>query len=120
MVNREILEDLLKDSPCKKMGVCNDKEGNWCFLRDFVLSTGIGNRNIEQLRLMYDYKFMQSKKEGYDIGKERAFKEFIMQYGERFAELYKEGMTNGQLFQAVFGFEKKHTDEDLREHIANN
>jgi hypothetical protein len=117
MVNREILEDLLEGSPCKKLGICDDKEGHWCFLREIVLSMGMGDRNAEQLRLMYDYKFMQSKKKGYDIGKENALKEFIAQYGEKFARVYKEGMTNGELFKAVFGFEKEHTDEDIRAHI---
>jgi hypothetical protein len=118
MVNKEILEDLLADSPCKKLGLCDDKPGHWCFLREIVLSMGMGDRNAEQLRLMYDYKFMESKKEGYNIGKERAFNEFIVKYGAKFAEIYKEGMTNGELFKAVFGFEKEHTDEDLRVHIS--
>ena len=45
----------------------------------------------EQMKLMYDYKFMTSKKEGYDIGKERAFMEFINLYGKKFSEIYKEG-----------------------------
>jgi hypothetical protein len=120
MINKEILEDLIKDSPCKKNGLCDEGEGHWCFLRDLVLSIGMGNRNAEQLRLMYDYKYMKSKKEGIDIGKERAFNEFVAQYGEKFSQVYKEGMINGELFQAVFGFEKEHTDEDVKDYITNN
>lgn len=74
----------------------------------------------EQIKLVYDYKYMESKKEGKDIGKERAFSEFIEKYGEKFARAYKDGMKNGELFEKVFGVQKEHTEEDIRKHIANN
>ncbi|MCK9570462.1 hypothetical protein M0R72_16055 [Candidatus Pacearchaeota archaeon] len=120
MISKEILEDLVQDSPCMKMGICDDKEGHWCILREIVRSMGMENRMAEQMKLMYDYKYMISKKEGYDIGKERSFMEFTSLYGKKFAEVYQEGMTNGELFKKVFGFEKEHTDADVKAHIRNN
>jgi len=115
MISKEILEDLTRDCPCNK-----SEESNWCFLKEIIGSFGLGDRNAEQIRLVYDYKFMESQKEDNDIGKERAFTEFISLYGKRFDEVYKEGMKNGELFELVFGFKKAHTDEDVREHITNN
>lgn len=86
-------------------------------LREIARTIGMEDRNAEQLRLIYDYKYMISKREDRDIGKERAFSEFIQFYGARFAEVYKSGMTNGELFEATFGFKKEHTDDDIRNHI---
>ena len=120
MIHQNVLEDIMKDSPCFKEGICDDKEGHWCMLRDLVRVMGMEDRNAEQLRLMYDYKYMTSKKEGKDIGRERAFYEFTAQYGKKFSEVYQDGTTNGDLFQAVFGFEKEHTDEDVKKHLLNN
>lgn len=120
MINQSILEDLIKDSPCVKEGICDDKEGHWCMLRDLISYISIDGRMAEQIRLIYDYKYMISKKEGRDIGKERAFSEFIAQYGKKFADVYVDGMKNGELFKAVFGFEKEHTDEDVHNYIVNN
>jgi hypothetical protein len=119
MIHKEILEDLMEDSPCVKLGLCDDKEGHWCIIREIARSMGMEDRMAEQTRLIYDYKFMISKKEGYDIGKERAWKEFVEKYGKKFAEVYKDGMKNGELFEAVFGFKKEHTDADIMKHIAN-
>ncbi len=106
MLSKEILEDLTQDCPCGADG--------WCFLKELVSSIGLGDRNAEQLRLIDDYKFMKSKKEGHDIGKERAFREFIEKYGAKFGEVYKGGMTREELFPLVFGVIPMPTEEDLR------
>jgi len=57
-MHRKILEDISRDCPCK---------GEWCFLKELISHTGISDRQAEQLRLIYDYKFMKSKEEGIDI-----------------------------------------------------
>jgi len=114
MVNKEILEDLTKDCPCTKKGCVEE----WCFFRDYL--SEMPDKSLEQIRLIYDYKFMQSEKEGQDIGKKRATQEFINLYGKKFSDIYQEGMKNGELFEKVFGFKKHHTDEDIKEHIKNN
>lgn len=116
-MHKEILEDISRDCPCSKLN-CN--ENKWCFFRELVESTGLSDRQIEQARLIYDYKYMQSEKEGRDIGKQRAIQEFIDLYGKKFAEVYKENMKNGDLFEAVFGAKKLHTDKQLIDHIKNN
>lgn len=102
-MHREILEDLLKDSPCVRNGWCDEKEGHWCFIRKLIQSIGLSDRQAEQLRLVFDYKLMQSKKEGTNIGDKRAQEEFITIYAEKFAEIYQEGMKHDELFEKVFG-----------------
>lgn len=114
-MHREILEDLSKDCPCMRNG-CGTQ---WCFFRELIESIGLSDRQIEQIRLIYDYKYITSKKEGKDIGKERAVKEFVEKYASRFDEVYQEGMKNEELFGKVFGFKKYHTDEEIREHLDN-
>jgi hypothetical protein len=117
MMHKEILDDLLKDCPCGSLD-CSDN--NWCFFRELVESTGLSDRQLEQTRLMYDYKYLQSREEGKDIGKQRAVQEFINKYGKKFDEVYQPDMKNGDLFEAVFGFKKQHTDKQLMDHINNN
>jgi len=90
-MQKKILEDLTKDCPCKEQ---------WCFLRE--LASHMGERQAEQIRLIYDYKYMKSKEEGKDIGNERAAKEFIVLYAKRFAEVYYESITHEELFKKVF------------------
>jgi hypothetical protein len=107
MIHEEILEDLAKDCPC------NGKK-KWCFIKELIIHTGFSDRQAEQSRLFYDYKFMESKKEDKDIGDERAFKEFIAQYGKKFDEVYKEGMKHDELFVKIFGVRPMPTDEDIR------
>ena len=118
MIHKEILEDLLKDASCMKDGSCDER--NWCILRELIPYIQIDDRMAEQMILIYDYKFMESKRLGFDIGKERAFMEFIQKYGKKFAESYQDGKKNGELFEAVFGVKKQHTEEDIRKHITNN
>lgn len=112
-MHRQIIEDLSKDCPC-------EDRSKWCFLRELIPYITIDDRMAEQLRLMYDYKFMQSQKEGIDIGKERAFKEFVDLYAKRFAEIYQEGMKHDELFEKIFGFKLTHTDDEVRNHIRGN
>ena len=112
MIHKEILEDLAKDCPCK------DPDA-WCFVKEMIPYIKIDDRNAEQFRLMYDYKFMQSEKERKDIGRERAFREFVDLYASKFAEVYQDGMKHDELFEKVFGFKVTHTDEELRTHIKS-
>ncbi|MCK9595681.1 hypothetical protein M0R19_00660 [Candidatus Pacearchaeota archaeon] len=118
-MHKEILDDILKDSPCMKNGFCDDKEGHWCILREIILNFQ-SDEMAEQLKLMYDYKYMRSKKEGYDIGTQQAFHEFMDRgHAKKFHEIYQDGMKNDELFEGVFGFKKQHTDKDLQNHINN-
>jgi len=113
MIRREILADLARDCPCQSEG--------WCFLRELIPYITIDDRMAEQLRLMYDYKFIQSQKEGADIGKERAFREFAdLGYAKKFAEVYQDGLKHDELFEMVFGFKPTHTDDEIRTYIRAN
>ncbi|MFA5071694.1 MAG: hypothetical protein WC511_05040 [Candidatus Pacearchaeota archaeon] len=107
MLSKEILEDLAKDCPCNLNA--------WCFFRDWVLSGGLDDRMAEQVRLMYDYKYLLSreKDDGTDVGKDFAFMDFSLKgYTKKFAEIYKPGMKNDELFELMFGFKKQHTEDD--------
>jgi hypothetical protein len=117
VLSKETLEDLMKDSPCVKNGLCNNEEGDWCILRELIPYIKIDNRMALQLRLAYDYQYMTSKREGYDIGKGRALKEFITQHGEKFAEVYKEGMKRDEMFPLIFGVVPMPTEEEIKSHL---
>jgi hypothetical protein len=93
-MHKEILEDLVRDCPCE--------DADLCFLKELVLSSGFSDRQAEQIRLVYDYKYMKSKEEGRDIGRERALKEFIEKYAKKFADVYQDGMKHKELFKKVF------------------
>jgi len=93
-MHKEILEDLIGDCPCE--------DANLCFLKELVLSSGFSDRQAEQVRLIHDYRCMQSKEEGKDIGRERALKEFIEKYAKKFADVYQDGMKHKELSRKVF------------------
>lgn len=116
-MNKEILEDITRDCYCRRPENCQEEGDKWCFIMDVITSMGLSDRQAEQLRLVYDYKYMTSKKEGYDIGKERALREFVGLYAEKFAHAYKDGMKRDELFHLVFGVLPMPTDEEIRTHI---
>ena len=93
-MNNKTIEDLCKDSPCKGEG--------WCFLKELVRHMGMNDRMAEQTRLIYDYKFIQSSKEGSDIGLKRATEEFIQKYATKYATVWHEGITHDELKYRVF------------------
>ncbi len=95
MVDKETLSDIVKDCPCKD-------RFQWCFLKELIVHIGLSKRQIEQLRLIYDYKYFASQKNGGDIGEERASLEFIEKYSKKFADVYQEGITREDLFNKVF------------------
>jgi len=90
----ETIEDLVKDAPCRGKG--------WCFLRELALHSGLNDRMVEQMRLIYDYKFIQSKIEGHDIGLQRAGIEFAANYAAKYSEVWRDGITHEELRAEVF------------------
>jgi hypothetical protein len=101
-MNQEILDDLLEECPCKD---------RWCFPRQLFLNLKLTERDAEQIRLICDERYMDSKKNGKEIEKNTAAFYFIKEHAARFAEVYKEGKKKDELFKEVFGTEKVHTDE---------
>ena len=96
MIEENVLEDLEKECPCNK--------DEWCFFREVFCSLGWNGRNAEQVRLIDDYKWMESSRLGGDIGFKRATEEFISKhYAEKFAQIYSEGKNHIQLFEELFG-----------------
>jgi hypothetical protein len=73
------------DSPCKGDG--------WCFLRDELMTyVGMAPRQIVQMRLMVDYRYVTSKKLGYNLAEipHATSNGWVNEkYAERFEEAWK-------------------------------
>jgi hypothetical protein len=99
MISQKRLEELVEESPC---------EESWCFFKELV--SHMGERNVIQTRLMIEYRYMESKKQGADIGGNRADLEFTQKFGERFAEVYDkdkgECLSYDEIYSRVFGIPK--------------
>jgi len=94
-MNGETFLDITKDCPCDP-----DK---WCYLKELIRHNGLSDFNVEQIRLVYDHKFLMSEKAGKDVGKEAAWNSWINDgFAERFREIYKEGMKHEELKYIMF------------------
>jgi hypothetical protein len=93
-MHKKILKDILKE--------CPDKEG-WCFLKEYCENL-LDDRTAEQLRLISDYKWLESQREKKDVGYRDAMTRFVDNgFADKFAEIYKEGMTHDELNKKLFG-----------------
>mgnify|MGYP001580823657 CR=1 FL=1 len=92
--HREVIEDICGDgidnSPCV---------GRYCILKELVLLDDKGDRFLEQMKCIERFKYERSKKEDREIGWGEAHKLWIGEgFADRFAEVYQDGMTKGQLY----------------------
>lgn len=71
---------------CKECPVPNQ----WCFSREFLKSAVSSDCSAIQARLIYDYRFLQSLKEGQNIGNQRALQEYAEKYGAKFRKIWEE------------------------------
>lgn len=88
------IKDIRSESPCGGNG--------WCFAVEILRHAGWSERTLTQLRLMYDLRWMESRKQGYDVGKDYAEELFVKQYAAKFAKVYKEDMTHAEVFELIF------------------
>ena len=96
MPQKEVLEDLVCECPTK---------GTWCFLREFILKTGLSDRTLAQARIMLDFRYMlgvwnhreYTDQEAFDLYHERKF-------DEKFAQVYdlNPKMSHAELFYKMF------------------
>jgi len=94
-INQQVLDDLMQDCPCD--------HSKWCFLRELLKHTGVGDREAEQIRMIYALKFIMSKREGSDVGEKRALGEWIEGgYASRFRGAYHEGIKHEELKYKLF------------------
>jgi hypothetical protein len=94
-MNKDTLEDLMRDCPCDSQ--------KWCFLREVVKHSGISDRTAEQIRLVYTHKFLLSLQSGQDVGEKVAWGSWVEKgYAARFAEIYQEGMKHEELKYKMF------------------
>ena len=92
---KKMIEDLMKECPCK---------GSWCFFVELINHVGLNDRQIAEIRLIYDYKWIVSEREKRDMGEKYTIDDFIAKgYAEKFAGIYKEGMTHDELKKKLFG-----------------
>ena len=97
MINQKTIEQMIAECPNKNQ---------WCFLRELMHHIGLSDRQCIQIRLVYDYKLIQSSKEKQDIGEKRAIEEFIEKHAERYYNIYTEGITYEECRYKLFVEEK--------------
>jgi hypothetical protein len=89
------LQDIIADCPCDHK--------KWCFLREVIKHTGLGDDAVEQIRLVYTHKFLMSMKEGRDVGEKVAWDSWINDgYAAKYREIYKDGMKHEELKYKMF------------------
>jgi len=93
-MNKDVLEDIIRDSPCDK--------NRWCFLKEVIKHSGISDFSAEQIRLVYTHKFLLSMQAGYDVGEKAAWDSWIANYAARFREIYIDGMKHEELKYKMF------------------
>ena len=96
MPHKELLEDLIGECPCKN---------GWCFLREFVLHTGLSDRTLAQARIMLDFRYMlgvwnhreYTDKEAFELYSEKGF-------DAKFAQVYdaNPNISHSDLFYKMF------------------
>lgn len=94
IMNDKFLRDVRSESPCGGQG--------WCFAEEVLRELGLPERNITQMRLIFDLKLMESKRIGKDVGKDYAKALYLKDYAVKFDKVYKEGMTHAEVFELVF------------------
>ena len=73
----------------------------YCLLK-LLVSSGISEMQAEQYKCIDRLKYERSEKEGKDIGMEAATEIWIKEgFAERFRKVYRDGMTNGELYNLV-------------------
>ena len=95
-IHKEIIED-----------VCDGCKEKYCTLKEIILHSGLKDRSLEQLKCVEKFKYEKSDGEGKDIGWSRAHLLWVTEgYAERFSEVYKDGMLNGEIYNLVMNKEK--------------
>lgn len=87
--------------------ICNEEcKGQYCFLQEYILQSGIEDRIVEQIACIHKLKYIQSVVEKKDIGWNRAFELWVdMGYAERFAKVYDPNKTHQQIYREVINCE---------------
>lgn len=94
--HREIIED-----------ICGDCKRKYCILKEIILHSGLNDRSLEQLKCVERLKYEKSDKNGGDIGWSEAHLLWVREgYAERFSEIYKDGMRNGEIYRLIMDGEK--------------
>ena len=89
-VHRDVVEDI-RGEECK---------GQYCLLIEILLKDpSLSDRILEQTKCIEKFKWERSKK----LGEEVDWREAHEGYAKRFAETYKEGLLNGDIYEIVMG-----------------
>ena len=94
--HREVLDDI---SSC---GHTN------CILKEIILRENrIDDRMLEQIKCIEKFKWVESETQGKDIGWNQANMLWtINSYAEIFSEVYKEDLSNGELYEIIMARNK--------------
>jgi flagellar biosynthesis/type III secretory pathway protein FliH len=94
MPHKEILRDLRSECPCENL--------DYCPLEAIVETTQGNDRFLEQHKCIEIFKFLESRKDGKDIGWNESYARWCREgYAKAFAEVYQEGMKHKELYQGI-------------------
>ena len=94
MPHQEIVEDIC----CEE---CRGKTG-YCTLKEIILHSGLSDRTLEQIKCIERFKWQESATAGRDIGWAESHKKWVERgYASKFAEIYRDGMSNNVLYEMV-------------------
>ena len=87
--------------------ICSEEcSDGHCFLKDYVLQSGVDDRIIEQIACIHKFKYERSKIQGRDIGWENAVSDWVeLGYAERFARVYDPLKSHKMIYREVMGIE---------------
>lgn len=94
MPHLEIVDDICSDD-------CRGKT-RYCTLKEIIKHSGLSDKALEQLKCVEMFKWQESMREGKDIGWTESHKRWVeFGYATIFAEVYKDGMTNKNLYAMI-------------------
>ena len=94
MPHTEIVDDICSDD-------CRGKT-SYCTLKEIILHSGLSDRALEQIKCVERFKEQESSKDGKDIGWAESHRRWVEQgCAAKFAEIYRDGMTNKNLYAIV-------------------
>jgi len=94
MPHREIIEDICSED-------CRGKAG-YCTLKEIILHSGLSDRALEQIKCIERFKWQESAKAGRDIGWAESHDKWVdLGYASIFAEVYRDGISNKELYKII-------------------
>jgi hypothetical protein len=95
--NKKLLNDICEDSSCHY-------SGEYCIFKEMILSMGIADRTLIQLKCVEKFKYEESERQKKDIGWQSAWLMWVeLEYAKKFSIIYDENpeATFKEIFKKV-------------------